>query len=513
MTPPWTWVRVEHLSATALGLLVYAGCRVVYNLWFHPLARFPGPRAAACTRMWLAYQELVLGVSLADVRAELHRRYGEVLRLAPNELHFANPAAFNDIYNNRNKWDKDHNVYRAFDMDTGSIGFLHYADAKQRRDVLGPLFSRTSILKLQDLVQERVNVLCEALAKQFATGKSSDFLHGYQCFAVDVVMFFCYAKTLDATRAPNFEADVVLASEAVLPILTIGKYSGLFVRLVRHIPASFAIRFGSPLIRSLFLLRKMLTDQIDEILRNPSELEHASHQIIYHALLDPAAHKGRPLPSRQSLWHEAGALLGAGSDTTAVAATTTSYYILHNPAVQARLVQELRAAWPVLEEVPRFEVLEKLPLLSAVVKEGLRMFPGGTALPRVVPPEGAVIAGTFVPGGAVVGQSFTWVHTSPDVFDRPDEFLPERWLGPDAKTLEGSMAVFSKGPRSCLGMNLAYCELYLVIASVFRRFDVALDTKRPAKMTVMEHFAPVFTGEHLHAYCKPVADGFSGQPS
>ncbi len=38
-------------------------------------------------------------------------------------------------------------------------------------------------------------------------------------------------------------------------------------------------------------------------------------------------------------------------------------------------------------------------LQTAVVKEGLRMFPGGATLPRVVPPEGATIAETFIPGG------------------------------------------------------------------------------------------------------------------
>ncbi|KAH9002849.1 hypothetical protein EDB83DRAFT_2184826, partial [Lactarius deliciosus] len=50
-----------------------------------------------------------------------------------------------------------------------------------------------------------------------------------------------------------------------------------------------------------------------------------------------------------------------------------------------------------------------------------------------------------------------------------------RWPGEDAETHEASLVPFSKGPRSCIGINLAYCELYLVIASVFRRFDLTLD--------------------------------------
>ncbi|KAH9023771.1 putative P450 monooxygenase [Lactarius pseudohatsudake] len=496
---------------TALAaILTFSVWRILYNLYFHPLSHFPGPKIAACSRLWLAYREVIKGESLGDLRVELHQKYGEIVRLTPNELHFSNPAAYNDIYNHRNKWDKDHLLYHAFDQDTSSFGSIRYSDAKQRRDIIAPFFSRTSILQMQDLIQERVNVLCDALARQFAAGgtkgKSSDLVLGFHCFGVDVIMAFCYAKNSDATKVPDFQSDIVLASEMAAPIITVRKYSSTLVKMMRYIPMWFGKNFGSPMTKAVFLLRETLMDQIDEILRNPASLENASHKIIYHSLLDPDAYKGRPMPSKLSLWHEALTLFGAGSDTVAVAATTISYHVLHNPEVQRRLVNELRTAWPVLEEVPRYEVFEKLPYLTAVIKEGLRMFPGGTALPRVVPPEGATIGGTFVPGGTVVGQWFLCVLRSPTVFPDPDVFIPDRWLGENAKILEGSLVTFSKGPRSCVGMNLAYCDLYLVIAGVFRRFDVTLDAKRSGDLTVVEHFEPVFKGPHLHAYCRPISD-------
>ncbi|KAF8263845.1 cytochrome P450 [Lactarius quietus] len=478
---------------TALtAILIFSACRILYNLYLHPLSRFPGPKLAACSRLWLAYRELIKGESLGDLRAELHRQYGEIIRLTPDELHFSNPAAYSDIYNPRNKWDKDNLLYRAFDMNMATVGFIRYADAKQRRDVLSPLFSRTSILQMQDLIKERVNVLCDALAHQYAPGKSSDLVMGFHCFSIDVIMAFCFAKNLDATKAPDFKSDIIFASQAVLPILTVGKYSGILLKTMRHTPLWFGKRYGSP----------VYTNQIDEILRNPVILEDAPHKIIYHSLLDAHANKGRALPSRLSLGQEAGALVNAGSDTTSISATTITYHVLHNPEVHQRLVKELLTAWPVLEEVPRYEVLEKLPFLA----KGLRMFPGGFTLPRVVPPEGATISGTFIPGGTVVGQCTLRVHRSPAVFSDPDTFIPDRWLGEDAKTYEPSMVAFSKGPRSCIGINLAYCELYLVIAGIFRRFDMTLDAERSGDLSVVEHFVPVFKGPHLHAYCKPVLD-------
>lgn len=72
------------LSSSQFGLLVVAAVslwygllRVIYNVYFHPLSHFPGPRGAACTRLWLAYMELVKRVSLSDLRTELHQKYGK----------------------------------------------------------------------------------------------------------------------------------------------------------------------------------------------------------------------------------------------------------------------------------------------------------------------------------------------------------------------------------------------------------------------------------------------------
>ncbi len=78
---------------------------------------------------------------------------------------------------------------------------------------------------------------------------------GFQCFAVDVILAFCYAKNWDATKAPDFESDIVIASHAVLSIFTVGKYLGPFVKITGYIPMWFGLNFGPPVTRALFLLR------------------------------------------------------------------------------------------------------------------------------------------------------------------------------------------------------------------------------------------------------------------
>jgi hypothetical protein len=66
----------QGIAIATSALLSYNLLRIVYNLFFHPLARFPGPRGAACTRWWLAYMELGRRISLSDLRVELHQKYG-----------------------------------------------------------------------------------------------------------------------------------------------------------------------------------------------------------------------------------------------------------------------------------------------------------------------------------------------------------------------------------------------------------------------------------------------------
>ncbi|KAF8272731.1 hypothetical protein EI94DRAFT_1412381, partial [Lactarius quietus] len=231
-----------------IAILVFSASRILYNLYLHPLSRFPGPKLAACSRSWLAYRELIKGESLGDVRTELHRQYGAKLSDLSHPLmyflHFSNPAAFGDIYNPRNKWDKDNLLYRAFDMEMATVGFIRYSAAKQRRDVLTPFFSRTSILQMQDLIRERVR-----------RRKSSDIVLGFHCFSVDVIMAFCFAKKLDATKVPDFKSDVIVASQAVLPILTVRKYSAFLVAVMRHIPLWLGKNYGSPVTKALFSLR------------------------------------------------------------------------------------------------------------------------------------------------------------------------------------------------------------------------------------------------------------------
>ena len=70
----------------------------------------------------------------------------------------------------------------------------------------------------------------------------------------------------------------------------------------------------------------------------------------------------------------------------------------------------------------------------------------------------------------------------PANFARPEAFVPERWLpNPPAEFANDNReahAPFSLGPRNCIGRNLAYSEMRLIMAKIVWNFDFELDKER-----------------------------------
>lgn len=125
-----------------------------------------------------------------------------------------------------------------------------------------------------------------------------------------------------------------------------------------------------------------------------------------------------------------------------------------------RLLNDLKAAWPDPDNPMCLATLEKLPYLTAVVKESLRLGHGVcTPLPRVVGPSNAIIGGFPIPAGAVVEMSSVFIHEDPKAFEDPLEFLPERWLRPETRDMERNFVPFAKGPRMCLGLKYVVAAL------------------------------------------------------
>lgn len=182
----------------------------------------------------------------------------------------------------------------------------------------------------------------------------------------------------------------------------------------------------------------------------------------------------------------------AGSETTAISLGAVFYYLLRNPTTLQKLKAEIDEAGRngVFEDTETGLVTwhesQKLEYLDAVVKEAFRLHPApGLPLERITPSQGVEIAGHFVPGGTIVGCSAWVIHRNKDIFGEDVEvFRPERWLVDESKPREkeesrikemaGTMLQFGMGSRTCIGKNISLLEIYKLVPSLLRRFEVSL---------------------------------------
>ncbi|KAF7558005.1 hypothetical protein G7Z17_g333 [Cylindrodendrum hubeiense] len=183
-------------------------------------------------------------------------------------------------------------------------------------------------------------------------------------------------------------------------------------------------------------------------------------------------------PSKQDtvdLHGDAHLIVVAGSDTTAASLTCLFFELATNPEACRRLQDEIDQYYAGINEVDHL-TLSKLKYLQACIDESLRLHPPvPSGLQRMTPPEGLQIGDAFIPGNTILQIPAHTLYRDKRVFERPTEFIPERWTTQPELTKNGSIFhPFSMGRYSCAGKQLGLMELRYVTSQVLRRYDVKL---------------------------------------
>ncbi|OTA99546.1 hypothetical protein M426DRAFT_16305 [Hypoxylon sp. CI-4A] len=465
MDTDWIWTGSLILFLLLIGRSVF---QIVYNLYFHPLSKIPGPWFSAVSNA--PYCWWLLGGRQPYKMVGLHNKYGNTVRIAPNEVSFSTAQSWKDIYAHR----PGHQVFvkgsfydgGAFSVDgvRSIISETRPEVHKDMRTQLSSAFSERAVVEQEELVARSVDKCIRLIGIRGSTENGVDLSLILESMTFDVTGDLAFGDTFGALDSDTRHPWITKTME--------GLSLAPFIDLLNHYPTVARV------------IRIVLHRQILKAQTNIKANEELCFETVRRRILKDTTRKDfltriledrdkKAISDRQIAAHASDFII-AGSDTTATSLTATVYFLQKNPSSLARLVAEVRSAFSTYSEITNSSTMP-LDYLRAVTLEGMRVFPPVPfALPRDVPKGGDTVDGHFVPEGTVVYTNPVAAGFSPSNFKDPWSFRPERWIDPDSTDSLDSIQPWSLGPRGCIGRPLAWLELRTTLAKLIWVYDLEI---------------------------------------
>ncbi|KAL6716918.1 hypothetical protein ACLMJK_004830 [Lecanora helva] len=456
----------------------YLVALAIYRLYFTAVAEFPGPKLAALTKWYEFYFDVVLqGKFIFKVR-ELHRQYGPIIRITPDELHVEDPEFLDELYSRSERRDKYESTSNRFGNPTSILGTSSHELHRVRRTPLNPLFSKKEVNeKFVPVIWRKLDLLCTRFAQFQAEGRILPLNQAWSAFCGDMMSQLTFGKTYNHLASQEFQADFHDGFVAAAKLGPAALQFPWIMPLMQAIPAFLVVKV-QPLLAILLEVQRDINIATKEIIDGKSDKEnHFNQPTVVQTLLDSDIPPQEKSLSR--LRDEAQLIIAAGLKSTAWALTIASFHIINTPETFIKLRKELESAMSNPDAEVELTALEKLPYLHACTQEAVRLSYGVTTrLPRILPHD-KLRYGTFtIPAGTPVSMTIPDVHHDEAIFPNSHTFIPERWMGnprtPNGSPLDRYLIAYGKGSRSCLGINLAQAMLHMGLAKTFRRFSFEL---------------------------------------
>ncbi|KAK4215511.1 cytochrome P450, partial [Rhypophila decipiens] len=464
-----------------------------------PLASFPGPIHYRAFPLPHLIQEW--SGNTVHKWVELHRKYGDVVRISPNQLSYISVNAWRDIYGARGsstsslKGASSETMLKE-QLEFPGDDFEFFAPEKpmiscdatnhtRHRRAVGPAFSDRAVRSYESVLIRYTDDMLNRLQLEDQEGTTTigvNMMDWFHFVMFDMTSALVFGKSFGNMTKKEYHPWVA----RIFPGMKLIAWS----LVITAIP-------GLGRLVSWFIPKKM----VDEARRHMQSIvdmtdsraaEPLAQQPDFMTYIHPQVNHHQPgfkpfsssstgsTLSTPELYLNSQLLCIAGSETTASLLAGAVYFLSQpeNKPHLARLLAELQSNFASEEEItPSRLNPNTTPFLCAVLSECLRLYPPGAInMPRTVAPAGALIDGKYVPGGTVVGIAQYAAYRSPRHWVDSTKFAPERWL-----SLESSRSVddrnevfkpFSYGPRNCVGQNLALAECRLITARLFWRFEV-----------------------------------------
>lgn len=367
----------------------------IRNIYFHPLSRYPGPKLWAAYRLRYCYS-LWKGDLVLDIH-EIHKSYGDFVRVAPNEISVAHQRGWDDIYCRR----PGHRIFPKNPIWWGElpnrapsiVSAPTWKDHQRMRNLLEHCFTPTALRSHEPTIRLHVNKLIGQLsARCLRSGDRKTTVN-----IADWMSFVLFDITGDLGFAESFQC---LEKNAMHPwiseLFSYGKVGSL-VAALRHYMILFNIFMRSIPKKTLEASRANFNWGVEKTHRRLN-LETQRDDWMKYILQNSDQETGRYLSAKE-LESNMNLMIFAASDTCATVLSGTVNYLIKTPHALNDLVREIRSTYGSPLDMT-FSSLRQLPYLEAVVQEGLRMCPPNpSGLQHIVPQGGDTVMGNWLPGG------------------------------------------------------------------------------------------------------------------
>lgn len=355
----------------------------IYRLYFHPLAKLPGPRLYAITSLPFLVRDKILGTWVMST-TELHAKYGRMVRFAPDRVSVDGSIGWSDIYQRRPnlpEFDKDIRTYQV-----GRLGLLPALrdDHRRQRRTVAHAFSVTALKEQETYVQTHLDFFIGRMHEFAAKDADVDISNWLNYLTFDIVGDLALGEPFGCMANGGYHPFVSMIFDTA-KANAMGNFMDNF-------------KFLSPLVK---LMGKK------ELRRNMAIIEMAAATTEKRIALGPDARKDfmtyllRKSKDGEGLTHpeiltNSRVLIVAGSETTATALCGLIFYLSRTPQAYRRLVEEIRSFTS--EDQITMQTLEGLPYLNACLEEILRIYPPAADTPPRISP-GAEVGGYYIPEG------------------------------------------------------------------------------------------------------------------
>ncbi|KAH7355128.1 putative cytochrome P450 oxidoreductase [Rhexocercosporidium sp. MPI-PUGE-AT-0058] len=457
-------------------LLILITLNLLYNKYGRGLNHIPGPPLASWTKLW-RLQNVSKGQAHRTI-IDLHKKYGKLVRTAPNVVDVSDPAMIPVIYNIKGNFKKVGKIFHTafytmatfYWNKTPQMNLFSMTDEiahKEENKKIASAFSMTSLLQLESSIDSCSKSFMQRLNEVAGDGKPVDLGVWLQYYTFDAIGEITFGKKLGFLEQGK---DVDRTMKAIDITLT-------YNAIIGQIPLAHKFLLGIPglayILPQVETMNTILNFTLKAIKsRISSQAEGGEIQINDNERGEDMLSRWTSVPASDPLKMDKRDLIAhlssnvfAGSDTTAIALRAALYHLCKNPVLMAKLVSEIDEAQAKgnLSNPPSYKEASQLPYLHAVIKESLRIHPSvGLLLERHVPKGGAVISGSFLPGNTIVGINAWALHY--------DEASSEERL----REMERSFFAFGAGSRTCTGKNVSLMEMVKIIPYLLREFEVGL---------------------------------------